>query len=62
MDLSRGLPTGLLINKRPDGKFEVARLLKASDPRECDFEILHTCDGYQGAEEWAIEQLKKRGR
>jgi len=57
MNLSRGLPTNLFINKRPDGKFEVARVLPG--PQESDFEVLHTCDNYQTAEKWAIEQLKK---
>jgi hypothetical protein len=57
MNLSRGLPTNLFINKRPDGKFEVARVL--GGPHVGDFEVLHTCDNYQSAEEWAVEQLKK---
>jgi hypothetical protein len=57
MNVSRGLPTNLFINTRPDGKFEVARVLPG--PQESDFEVLRTCDDYQSAEEWAVEQLKK---
>ena len=57
MNLSRGLPTNLFINKRPDGKFEVARVLSGS--QESDFEVLRTCDDYQSAEEWTVEELKK---
>jgi len=59
MDISRGLPMGLLINKRPDGKFELARRLRPGHAQEGEFEILHTCDTYRDAENWAIEQLKK---
>jgi hypothetical protein len=50
---------GLLINKRPDGKFELARRLRSGHTQEGEFEILHTCDTYRDAENWAIEQLKK---
>jgi hypothetical protein len=57
MNLFRGFPTKMFINKRPDGKFEVARMLPG--PQENDFEVLHTCDDYQSAEEWAVEWLKK---
>jgi hypothetical protein len=35
----------------------VARVL--GGPHVGDFEVLHTCDNYQSAEEWAVEQLKK---
>jgi hypothetical protein len=57
MNLSRGLPTNVSINKRPDGKFEGVRVLQG--PQESDFEVFHTCDDYQSAEKWAVEQLKK---
>lgn len=57
MTLIRGFRTNLFINKRPDGKFEVARVLPG--PEENDFEVLHTCDDYQSASEWALEGLKE---
>jgi len=53
----RGLPTNLFVNKRPDSKFEVVKLLPG--PTETDFEILHTCSDYQSAQEWAIEYLRR---
>ena len=52
-----GFLRNLFINTRPDGKFEVARVLSGS--QESDFEVLRTCDDYQSAEEWAVEELKK---
>jgi hypothetical protein len=62
MDISRGLPTGFLINKRPDGKFEVARRSRSVRTQGNDFDILHTCDTYRDAEKWAIEEHAKGGR
>ena len=51
--IADGLPTNLCLNKRPDGKFEIARVLKPGSPQEGEFEVLGQFENEQSAREFA---------
>jgi hypothetical protein len=52
-------PTNLVLNKTPEGKFQVARVLKAGGPQEREFEVLYTGDDEQGAREFARQEVAR---
>lgn len=43
---AKGFPTNMVLNLTPDGKFQIARVLKPGGPTEGEFEIL-----FEGSEE-----------
>ncbi len=54
-----GVPTNLVLNKTPDGRFQIARVLKPGGPQEGDFEVLFTGEDEPSAREFARNQVRK---
>jgi hypothetical protein len=54
-----GLPANLCKNKTPEGKFQIARVLKPGGPHEGEFEILWEGDREDEAEAFARIQAEK---
>jgi hypothetical protein len=48
-----GILLNLVLNRTPDKKFQVARILKPGGPLEGDFEVLRGFDDQQAAREYA---------
>lgn len=48
-----GIPVNLCKNKTPDGRFQIARVLKPGGPHEGEFEILWEGTSESEAEEFA---------
>jgi hypothetical protein len=56
---TKDLPTNLVLNKTPAGKYQVARVLKPGGPKEGEFEILVTADSEQECRTFARQQVEK---
>lgn len=54
-----GIPANLCKNKTKDGRFQIARVLKAGGPQEGEFEILWEGDSESEAEEVARREAEK---
>jgi hypothetical protein len=54
-----GVPANLCKNKTPDGKFQIAKVLKSGGPQEGDFEVLWEGDSEFEAEEFARKEAEK---
>ena len=54
-----GIPANLCKNKTPDGKFQIARVLKPGGPQEGDFEVLWEGNSESEAEEFARIEAEK---
>jgi hypothetical protein len=54
-----GIPANLCKNKTPEGKFQVARVLKPGDPQEGEFEVLWEGDSETEAEDFARREAEK---
>jgi hypothetical protein len=54
-----GIPANLCKNKTPDGKFQIARILKPGGPQEGEFEILWEGDSEKEAENFARIEAEK---
>jgi hypothetical protein len=54
-----GIPANLVKNKTPEGKFQVARVLKPGGPQEGEFELLWEGDSESEAEAFARTQVEK---
>lgn len=54
-----GIPTNLVKNRTPDGKFQIARVLKPGGPQEGEFEVLWESDSESEAESFARTQVEK---
>ena len=54
-----GIPANLCKNKTPDGKFQIARVLKPGGPQEGEFEVLWEGDSEFEAEEFARREAAK---
>jgi hypothetical protein len=52
------IPVNLCLNKTPEGKFQIARVLKPGGPQEGEFEILYEGDE-SGAREFARQLTDK---
>jgi hypothetical protein len=55
----RGVPADLCKNKTPDGKFQIARVLKPGGPQEGEFEVLWEGDNEFEGEEFARMEAEK---
>lgn len=53
---ANGLPTSLCKNKTPDGRFQIARVLRPGGPQEGEFEVLYEGDE-PGADSFARKQI-----
>src|SRR5579872_3400576 len=54
-----GVPANLCKNKTPEGKFQIARVLRPGAPQEGDFEILWEGDSESEAEQFARIEAEK---
>jgi len=54
-----GIPTNLVKNRTPDGKFQIARVKHSGSPLEGDFEVLWEGDNEVEAEMFARTQAEK---
>lgn len=50
---ANGVPTNLVLNKTPGGKFQIARVLQPGGPLEGEFDVLYTGDDETSAREFA---------
>ena len=48
-----GVPVNLCLNKTPEGKFQIARILKPGGPQEGEFDVLWEGDSQLEAEAFA---------
>jgi hypothetical protein len=53
-----GVPVNLVKNKTPQGRFQIARVLKSSGPREADFVILWEGESESQADAFARTQVE----
>ena len=53
-----GIPTNLVLNKTPQGEYQIARVLAPGGPKEGEFEILFTASTEQECREFAREQIE----
>jgi hypothetical protein len=54
-----GVPANLCKNKTPDGKFQIARVLKPGGPQEGEFDVLWEGYDESEAEEFARMEAEK---
>jgi len=54
-----GIPANLCKNKTPEGKFQVARVLKPGGPQEGEFEVLWEGDSEDQADDFARREAEK---
>lgn len=54
-----GIPANLSKNRTPEGKFQIARVLKPGGPQEAEFEVLWEGDSEHEAEEFARHEAEK---
>jgi hypothetical protein len=54
-----GVPANLCKNKTPEGRFQIAKVLKAGSPQEGDFEILWEGTNESEAEEFARLEVER---
>jgi len=54
-----GIPANLVKNRTPDGRFQIAKVLKPGGPREGDFEVLWEGDSETEAEAFARTQVER---
>jgi len=54
-----GLPANLCKNKTPEGKFQIARVLKPGGPQEGEFDILWKGDSESEADAFAQREAEK---
>jgi hypothetical protein len=56
-----GIPVNLVLNKTPEGKFQIAKVLKPGGPQEGDFQVLKEFDDELAARELSV-RTDGRGR
>jgi hypothetical protein len=54
-----GVPANLSKNKTPEGKFQIAKVLKPGGPQEGEFEVLWEGDSESEAEEFARIEVER---
>ena len=54
-----GIPANLSKNRTPEGKFQIARVLKPGGPQEGEFEVLWEGDSEYEADEFARQEAEK---
>ena len=54
-----GIPANLCKNKTPEGKFQIARVIKPGGPQEGEFEVLWEGDSEAEAENFARREAEK---
>jgi hypothetical protein len=52
---ANGIPVNLCKNRTPEGKFQIARVLKPGGPQEGEFEVL-----WEGDSEWKADAFSKQ--
>lgn len=54
---ANGVPVNLCKNRTPEGKFQIARILKPGGPQEGEFEVLWEGDSELEADAFARSQI-----
>jgi hypothetical protein len=54
-----GIPANLCKNKTPEGKFQIAKVLKPGGPQEGDFEVIWEGYSEMEAEDFARREAEK---
>ncbi|MFY9911064.1 MAG: hypothetical protein WCF22_22290 [Candidatus Sulfotelmatobacter sp.] len=54
-----GVPVNLVKNKTPQGRFQIARVLKTGSPREADFVVLWEGESESQADAFARTQVER---
>lgn len=54
-----GVPANLCKNRTPEGKFQIAKILKPGGPQEGEFEVLWEGDSEDEAENFARREAEK---
>jgi hypothetical protein len=54
-----GIPVNLVLNKTPEGKFQIARVNKPGGPQEGDFDVLKEFPDEHSTREYARSQVRK---
>lgn len=54
-----GIPVNLVLNKTPEGKFQIAKVNKPGGPQEGDFDVLKEFQDESSAREYARSQVQK---
>jgi hypothetical protein len=54
-----GIPANLVKNRTPEGKFQIARVLKSGGPLEGDFELLWEGESEAEAEAYARAEAER---
>lgn len=54
-----GIPVNLVLNKTPEGKFQIAKVNKPGGPQEADFDVLGEFPDEHSAREYARAQVEK---
>jgi hypothetical protein len=54
-----GIPANLVKNRTPEGKFQIAKVLKSGGPRKGEFELLWEGESEEEAEAFARTQAEK---
>lgn len=55
-----GYPTNLVLNKTPEGLFQIARVIKPGGPNEGEFEVLYDCQDEASAREYARTKVAQQ--
>lgn len=56
---ANGIPVNLCKNRTPEGKFQIARVLKPGGPQEGEFEVLWEGDDEYAADAFSTRQIEK---
>lgn len=57
--VAKGIPSGFVLNKTKDAKFQIARILQGGGASEADFEVLFEGTDQRSATEFWLEQVRK---
>ena len=52
-----GIPINLVLNKTPEGKFQIAKVNKPGGPQEGDFDVLQEFEDEYSAREYARSRV-----
>jgi hypothetical protein len=57
--LANGIPVNLCMNRTPEGKYQIAKVLQPGGPQEGEFEVLWEGDSEYEADAFSTQQIEK---